>query len=370
MRGDTGQTGPVGHGSMRFAHCAQFQVGGISVQVGGESRADVALVSSLNLFRVDVGVSDISIQIERASRLARNPGPPLFDSGSVWRLFEDDDGFQFDFSTPAMGARPYKRLFANRKFDHASLLISEECFARDARAAAPLDYPLDELLIMHRLTQEKAIELHGCGIVRADGTGNLFVGHSGAGKSTTTRLWMEREDVEVLSDDRIIVRRYSEVETPCWAANSTEGIGILRLRDRSASPTGHYAQDDIGEKQVPRPAFSPVRNDMGRLRNDKPGGMRMYGTPWHGEAAFASPGSAPLERIFVLEHGCGNVLTRLSPSQAVAELFARSFVPFHRHEYVDSALEFLQEVVDAVPCYRYSFEPDERAVERILNFRD
>jgi hypothetical protein len=85
---------------------------------------------------------------------------------------------------------------------------------------------------------------------------------------------------------------------------------------------------------------------------------------------YASPGSALLARIFILEHGHGNVITRLSPSQAVAELFARSFVPFHRHEYVDSALEFLQEVVGTVPCYRYSFEPDERAVERIIHFRD
>jgi hypothetical protein len=63
---------------------------------------------------------------------------------------------------------------------------------------------------------------------------------------------------------------------------------------------------------------------------------------------YASPGSAPLARIFILEHGHGNVITRLSPSQAVAELFARSFVPFHRHEYVDSAMEFLQEVVDTL----------------------
>jgi hypothetical protein len=64
------------------------------------------------------------------------------------------------------------------------------------------------------------------------------------------------------------------------------------------------------------------------------------------------------------------VLTRLSASQAVAELFARSFVPFHRHEYVESALEFLQELVSAVPCYRYAFEPNEGAVERILELRD
>jgi len=98
--------------------------------------------------------------------------------------------------------------------------------------------------------------------------------------------------------------------------------------------------------------------------------MRMYGTPWHGEAMYASPGSALLARIFILEHGRGNVLTSLSPSQAVAELFARSFVPFHRHEYVASALEFLQEVVDTVPVYRYAFEPDQRAVDTILNFHE
>lgn len=96
----------------------------------------------------------------------------------------------------------------------------------------------------------------------------------------------------------------------------------------------------------------------------------MYGTPWHGEAAFALPASAPLQRILVLEQGLGNVLTRLSPSQAVAELFARSFVPFHRHGFVNSALEFLQDVAGSVPCYRYTFEPNQGAVERILEFRD
>jgi hypothetical protein len=177
----------------------------------------------------------------------------------------------------------------------------------------------------------------------------LFVGHSGAGKSTTTRLWTAREDVEVLSDDRIIVRRDEGAHTEISrrAAGAGDVHEVLRLRDRSASPTGRFAQDDKEKKQ-----------------------MRIYGTPWHGEAAYASPGSAPLARIFILEHGHGNVLTELSPSQAVAELFARSFAPFHRHEYVESALEFLQEVVDAVPCYRYAFEPNEGAVERILKFRD
>jgi hypothetical protein len=296
------------------AETASFCIGGVSVEiVGSRGDIDFTLVPSLEPFRGKVDSPDISVQLGWLPRLPAAPARQLFDSGCTWRLYEEETGFRFDFYIAALGKLPYKSLRVDRQFSLATLQMSEEVSAGMAYSLSPLAYPLDELLIMHRLTQEKAIELHSCGIVRPDGTGNLFVGHSGAGKSTTTRLWTAREDVEVLSDDRIIVRR----ET---AENS--------------------------------------------------GRMRMYGTPWHGEAAYASPGSAPLARIFILEHGHGNVLTRLSSSQAVAELFARSFVPFHRHEYVDSALEFLQELVGAVPCYHYAFEPNEAAVERILEFRD
>ncbi len=313
---------------------SNFSVGGVSVKVIGNLTSDAALTPSLEPFRTEVGASDVDISIEWVGRLPLTRGRQLFDSGVTWQLYERDAGFQFDFNAPFMGEQPYKRLFVDNRFRSATLQMNEGYFTRFRDVAGPLGYPLDELLIMHRLTQEKGIELHSCGIVRPDGTGNLFVGHSGAGKSTTTRLWTAREDVEVLSDDRIIVRR-------------DEG----------------GAQDDRAQKQIPP---SSLRS---RGRNDK-GLMRMYGTPWHGEAAYASPGSAPLSRIFILEHGRGNVLTRLSPSQAVGELFARSFVPFHRHEYIDSALEFLQELVGAVPCYHYAFEPTEAAVERILEFRD
>jgi hypothetical protein len=312
-------------------HRSEFSIGGFSVRVEGSRADDVTLVPSLLLFRAKACACDITIHVEWAESLGPPAGRPLFDSGSVWRLYEDGSGLQFDFSAPTMGTALYKRLFVDGQFRRARLQMNAESFADARHAIAPLEYPLDELLIMHRLTQEKAIELHSCGIVRRDGTGNLFVGHSGAGKSTTTRLWTAREDVEVLSDDRIIVRRDD--------AADDEWIPLPR--------SGRSARDD----------------------KSKPGGMRMYGTPWHGEAAYASPGSASLARIFILEHGHGNVLKLLSPSQAVAELFARSFVPFHRHEYVDSALEFLQELVGAVPCYHYAFEPNEAAVERILEFR-
>jgi hypothetical protein len=292
---------------------SQFSVGGVSVQLSGHDSAAVALVPSLAPFRGEAPVSDIDIQVEWTRELNLPTGSPLFDSAAVWRLYGSEAGFQFDFTAPVFGEHPYKRLLVDGNFSWATLKMRRDVSA-GFPFAAPLDYPLDELLIMHRLTQEKAIELHGVGIVGPDGASNLFVGHSGAGKSTTARLWSSLHKVEILSDDRIIVREH-----------------------RSA-------------------------NDSTQIF--------MYGTPWHGEAAFALPQRAPLQRIFVLEHGHGNLLTRLTPSQVVAELFARAFVPFHRHEYVDSALSFLQRVADSIPCYRYSFEPDERAVGRILYFND
>jgi hypothetical protein len=337
--------------------CNKFHVGGVSVQLAGESAEDVALVSSLEAFRAEPGGFDIHVRVEWINALPASLGRQLFDSGTTWRLYEDDNGFQFDFIAAILGDRPLKRLLIDEQFRLARIQMSEECAATLGNPLSPLGYPLDELLIMHRLTQERAIELHGSGIVRANGVGNLFVGHSGAGKSTTTRLWTEREEVEVLSDDRIIVRLDEEVEIPCRAADTTGGDGVLRLREGSASRNHRFAQDDRTAKEF-------------HSQDDNRRGMRMYGTPWHGEAMFASPNSAPLTRIFVLEHGHGNVITRLSRSQAVSELFARSFVPFHRHEYIESALSFLEQLTDSVPCYRYSFEPDRRAVEEILQFTD
>jgi hypothetical protein len=301
-------------------HRSSFQVGGVSIELRSHRGTDVTLFPVLEPFRVTSCVSDIGIQVEWAPELCPNPGRQLFDSGSVWRLYENEAGFQFDFKVPILGERPYKRLLIDSDYCQATLQMSEECFALFPYPAEPLEYPLDELLIMHRLTQEKAIELHGCGIVGPDGASNLFIGHSEAGKSTTARLWTSHHNVQILSDDRIIVREDKALEDKLLREDATQ--------------------------------------------------IFMYGTPWHGEAAFALPDRAPLQRIFILEHGCGNVITRLSRSQMVAELFARSFVPFHRHEYVDSALRFLERIADSVPCYRYAFEPDQRAVDRILNFHD
>ena len=324
MRPDFSPMGPERSEASYQPRRSVFRVGGVSVEIKGEFEQDVALVSTLEPFRFDQVNVDISVSVEWVDGLCSEPLRQLFDSGATWRLYESAAGFQFDFNYPTSLEEPFKRLLVDGNFCRATLQMNHERFLSAEQPVEPLEYPLDELLIMHRLTQERAIELHGVGIVGPDGASNLFVGHSGAGKSTTARLWNSLHSVEILSDDLIIVREHSVREHLLHEGN---------------------AREDATQ-------------------------IYMYGTPWHGEAHFALPQRAPLQRIFVLDHGHGNILTRLTRSQMVAELFARAFVPFHRHEYVDSALSFLERVADSVPCYHYSFEPDERAVEKVLDFRD
>jgi hypothetical protein len=296
-----------------------LSIGGVSLQIAASDRSSVVVDTQHEPFTVDDGCADINIDVQRLPCILPSTQRALFDSGTTWRVCECGQDFRFDFGYPLADEAPAKRLFVDRTYQTATLQLNSLFLSKFGDRIPPLAYPIDELLIMHRLTQERAIELHGVGIFGPEGATNLFVGHSGAGKSTTARLWTSIHKVQILSDDRIIVRE---------------------------SPTRELQPGD-DRKQI-----------------------FMYGTPWHGEGCFALPQRAPLQRIFVLEHGHGNVLKRLSPSQAVAELFARSFVPMHRHEYVESALEFLQQVAESVACYRFAFEPDQRAVEKILALRD
>ena len=140
-------------------HSSRFVVGGVSVQLAGDYEVDTDLVPSLRQFSVRTGVSDIHIQVERVAGLRRSFERQLFDSGSIWQLYEDEGGFQFDFSARIFGEEPYKRLLVDERFRWATLQLNARAFVGNSCMVAPLDYPLDELLIMHRLTQEKAIEL-------------------------------------------------------------------------------------------------------------------------------------------------------------------------------------------------------------------
>jgi hypothetical protein len=245
----------------------------------------------------DEAAPDSEIRAVRGEIDARPPGRLVFDSGSLWRLFRDEGAYRFRFTARAHGPVPYKEAVFCDDFSRGRVVLNRAVYPEGA-AVYPCEYPLDELVMIGLLGQGLGAELHGCGIVDARaGRGHLFLGESGAGKTTTARLWQRHGTGLVLSDDRIIVRR-----------------------------TG--------------------------------AGWWMYGTPWHGEGRLAAPRGARLDRVYFLRQGRRNELVPCAGARAVQRLFACSFPPFYRAEGLAFTLGFLEGVSREVPCAELTFRPD------------
>jgi len=183
------------------------------------------------------------------------------------------------------------------------LHISRDCSTADLYFAEPngsfLDPffgPIVELLMVNYLAGQQSLIVHACGIDRK-GNGILFVGESGAGKSTLTKIWNKAAGDKILSDDRIIIRKEN----------------------------GHYW---------------------------------MYGTPWHGDAKFASPAKVKLEKIFFIKHGQTNFVTAVRGTFPVLQFLKASFPPYWDKKCMKFAMAFFNELVAAVPCRELSFVPD------------
>ena len=224
----------------------------------------------------------------------------LFESGGVWRVERTRDGLLYSFRIANRRPPLYKVVSIDEGLREGRLHFDPS--PRGPHYA--LDYPLDELLFQHRLAREGAVEVHGCGVVW-QGRTLLFCGQSGAGKSTTARLWKRHaRGARLLSDDRVVLRPGAR-------------------------------------------------------------GLRAHGTPWHGDGGFASAASAPLGALFFLKHAQATRLRPLSAAEAAARLFARGFPPPWDVEGVEGALDACADAAEAAPAFELGFRPDRSAVEAV-----
>ncbi|MDP2156618.1 MAG: hypothetical protein Q8K68_02780 [Nitrospirota bacterium] len=254
-------------------------------------------------FVVSEGVPEVNIRTS-VGRLPENPmGERLFDAGAVWQLYHHNGYYMFSFSSLAFRSNPYKIAIFDQDFSYGEVHIHPDFSGRN-QPVDPLWSPLDELLYSNLLARGRGVEVHACGLIDTEGQGHLFIGVSGAGKTTMARLWEDIPGVKILSDDRIILRR-------------------------------------------------------------KNGKIWMYGTPWHGEGGQSFAGSVPLSRIYFLKKARQNVLAPLKEADTVSRLFTCSFLPFYNREAVDFTLGFLSEIAQEVPCFELSVVPDKNVVKFI-----
>jgi hypothetical protein len=249
------------------------------------------------------GACDFELDVSWADGLTLPKADPSFSSGGLWSAYVSSTGTKFYFSSPAVGPLPYKAAWFDPWFERGHVVLNRASFPPGG-PVFPLEYPLDELAMMHRLALGQGVEVHALGLADQDGSGYLFLGHSGAGKSTAARVWMAQPGVNLLSDDRIILRKHGE---KYW----------------------------------------------------------MYGTPWHGDAGVASPDRTPLSAIFLLEQAPCNEVGSISAPAAAAEIFARAFVPHYLESGITFTLGFLDQLTRAVPCSVLRFTPTAEAVEAV-----
>lgn len=164
-------------------------------------------------------------------------------------------------------------------------------------------YPTDQFFVSRVLADRGGCIFHSSG-VNLGGKGLLFVGHSGAGKSTIVKMLDRR--AEVLCDDRIIVRKNGD-------------------------------------------------------------GFRLHGTWYHGEVPLFSPNSVPLKAILFLEKSTQNRLRPFSDkTDLISRLVAtaiKAVKPLSTADWWEKTLALVHEITAEVPCKTLEFDTSGKVVE-------
>ena len=286
-----------------------LSIGGVRIRIRDEGAWSFARDDPHAGFVVEgMGQPDLDIQVRHGPAPALPDTPPVYSTeGGLWNLYRDAQGLVFTLGAPAEGGALHRVARVDSEVRCGEVLLTP---AGDHPGfhPYPLRYPLDELLVINYLARGHGCVLHACGVrVERDAPeGWLFVGTSGAGKSTLSAIWREQPGVEVLSDDRVIIR--------------------------------------------------PTEN-----------GFRIHGTPWHGDARVSSRESAPLSRIYLLAHGLTNQTILAPPLEALEGLLLNAFAPYYDKEGMEWTLDLLSHLTARVPVERFEFLPDRSAVEYLVH---
>ena len=218
---------------------------------------------------------------------AQGPYAPVVD------IYQSASAFWFSFR-PLPGLPIAAWLSSDFSFHHGELFLTGNDNVFGLNNALMLLYALSTAPL-------GLLEMHSS-VVMHDGKGYLFLGKSGTGKSTHSRLWLQNiPDTELLNDD----------------------------------------------------------NPVLRLMPD--GSARVFGTPWSGKTPCYKAQDVPVGAIVRIEQAPQNTILKLSPLESYASIMASAsaFRPFK--ELSDGWHRTLEGLAALVPCYILRCLPDDAA---------
>lgn len=211
-----------------------------------------------------------------------------------WTIYKRDDSWIYIYSYPIDNKNIINKvvIFSH---DHTNVQIynPDDRIFREGNVSSLSLLRTDQILLAKVLGDREGCYMHSSG-VNLHGKGLMFLGQSGAGKSTM--VMMLKKEAEILCEDRIIIRRFPE-------------------------------------------------------------GSRIYGTWDHGGELPVSSNSAPLRAIMFLEQAKENRLIAVDDKKKITEILLTRLVrPFATPDWWRKILKFVDEIVNEVPCYTVKFD--------------
>ncbi|HNW61076.1 MAG TPA: hypothetical protein PKI62_15475 [bacterium] len=289
--------------------CRWYAIGDITLQVESDRPFAVQTFSdTLELFRKDAPGAD-------AVRIRHHFGLPDMTGWDFsrekyrrepWAIYQTDGGWIYLGILPqGFTEKLWKVVVFNSDHTLADIYHPDEGGFLQGGATSLTLFPSDQILVARLLADRCGCYLHSAGAI-INGAGMLFVGHSEAGKSTTTQMLMDSAiSAEILCDDRNIVRR----------------------------------MDD---------------------------GWRVYGSWSHGDIPVVSAAAAPLRAICFIEKSAENSLTPLTDRQEITRrLLACVIKPFVTAEWWEKTLDVVTCLAAEAQFYRMHFDKSGTIIKEI-----
>ncbi|MBN1321659.1 MAG: hypothetical protein JXA87_12555 [Thermoleophilia bacterium] len=284
-------------------HVRYYEIAGITIQVESDLPiTDATFAAKFAAFQVEAPGDDVAVihhHFGLPDLRGRDLGQEVYRQ-PPWAIYRGEGSWHYLGIAPEPDD-PTLHCFAAFSLDHSNAHVySNDAYERlwhDGGLTSLTMFPTDQILLARLLADREGFLVHSSGLL-IDGQGLLFVGHSEAGKSTTTQLVRRRlgERAEILCDDRNIVRRWPE-------------------------------------------------------------GFRLHGTWSHGDVAAVSSASGPLRAVLFLEQHRHNELVPLADRKAVWQrLLATLIKPFVTAEWWRKEMDALERLVAETPCYMMRFD--------------
>ncbi len=277
-----------------------YKVAGITIRLDSDLPIeDKTFSSKFKLFETD-GPGEDNIHLMHHFSLPKiqpeRYGKQVYKK-SPWIIYKDDDRWVYILEVSPDPEDYTVRQISFVNNDHTRMEIYNGDLVKEAFATGGLGAltmaPTDQILLARLLADRSGCYLHSDGI-KIDEEGYLFVGHSGAGKSTIATLLQDKG--EILCDDRMIVRKWQD-------------------------------------------------------------GYQIHGNWSHGTLPIVSASSAPLKGIFFLEQSQTNQIIPVeTPMASIAKLLGCLIKPMVTKDWWEKVLNLVEDLAGSVPCYQLRFD--------------